>query len=215
MDSIQLICIWALPVLFAVTVHEAAHGWVADRLGDPTARILGRLTLNPIKHIDWLGTVLVPMVLVLTTGFVFGWAKPVPVNKYNLKHPRRDWALVSVAGPVSNLLMAILWAGVAKLGMMFLGVGLPALFVIYVGKAGIAINLMLGILNLIPIPPLDGGHAVSSLLPSQAAKQFDKLEPYGFFILIFLLFSGALTWLIESPYTLLSKWMYAIFGLGI
>lgn len=213
MDSIQLICIWALPVLFAVTVHEAAHGWVADRLGDPTARMLGRLTLNPIKHIDWIGTVLVPMILALTTGFIFGWAKPVPVNKYNLKHPRRDWALVSIAGPVSNLLMAVLWASIAKIGMMLLGTGSPGLFMMYVGKAGIAINLMLGVLNLIPIPPLDGGHAVSSLLPIQAARQYDKLEPYGFFVLLFLLFSGILNWFILPFYTFLSNGMYALFGL--
>lgn len=215
MDSIQLICIWALPVLFAVTLHEAAHGWVANRLGDPTAKMLGRLTLNPIKHIDWLGTVLVPMILALTTGFIFGWAKPVPVNQYNLKHPRRDWALVSLAGPVSNFLMAFLWAGIAKIGMMFLSTGSPGLFMMYVGKAGIAINLMLGILNLIPIPPLDGGHVASSLLPIQVSRHYDKLEPYGFFILLFLLFSGILNWFILPPYTFLSKGMYAFFGLGL
>ncbi len=215
MDSIQLICIWALPVLFAVTLHEAAHGWVADRLGDPTARILGRLTLNPIKHIDWIGTVLVPMILALTTGFIFGWAKPVPVNKYNLKHPRRDWALVSLAGPVSNFLMAFLWGCIAKIGMLFLGTGSPGLFMVYVGKAGIAINLMLGILNLIPIPPLDGGHVVSSLLSPPFARQYDKLEPYGFFIILFLLFTGILNGIIFHPYSFLSKWVYSIFGLGL
>ncbi|MFH1334079.1 MAG: site-2 protease family protein, partial [Pseudomonadota bacterium] len=163
---IQKVAIWILPLLFGITVHEVAHGWVASRLGDKTAQRLGRLTLNPIKHIDWLGTVLVPFVLLLISPVVFGWAKPVPVTQQNLRHPRRDMALVALAGPLSNLIMAFIWGFIMKIGTWLMPVtsqiGVPLALM---GQAGIFVNVMLMVLNLIPIPPLDGGRVVSNLLP--------------------------------------------------
>lgn len=193
LDLIQKIAIWALPVLFAITVHEVAHGWIANKLGDQTAKIMGRLTLNPIKHIDWLGTVAVPLVLLYLGGFIFGWAKPVPISPVNFKKPRRDMALVAVAGPISNLIMAVLWAIVAKIGLLlFLHVSPNARPIVLMGQAGIYINVLLGLLNLIPIPPLDGGRFVSNILPPKMAYHYDKLERFGFIILLILLVTGLL-----------------------
>jgi Zn-dependent protease len=194
MSLIQKIIIWAIPVLFAITIHEVAHGWVALKFGDKTALMMGRLTINPIKHIDPLGTILVPGVLLALGGIIFGWAKPVPVTPQNLRNPRRDMAIVAVAGPASNLLMAIFWAAIMKIGLL-LGGESPrfAIPIIYMGQAGIFINLMLMVLNLVPLPPLDGGQFVSNLLPPKKAYYFDKIEPYGFLILLVLLATGILT----------------------
>lgn len=193
-QSIQLICIWVLPVLFAVTMHEAAHGWVAYKLGDNTAYLAGRITANPLKHIDWLGTVIVPMILLLTTSFLFGWAKPVPVDGRNLRHPRRDFALVAAAGPLSNLLMAIIWILFLKLGIVLvehkIQMGVP---LVLMSKAGVMINLFLMALNLIPIPPLDGSRVVSSLLSPRLEQLYNKITPYGFLILLALLLTNILT----------------------
>lgn len=211
---IQRIAIWALPILFAITVHEVAHGWMARRLGDPTAMMLGRLTLNPIKHIDPIGTILVPGLLLLFGGFIFGWAKPVPVTWENLKHPKRDMAMVAAAGPLANLVMAFLWAIVAKLGFMlgnsFAWAALP---MIYMGGAGIAINVVLMVLNLLPIPPLDGGRVLGGLLPGPWAWQLSRLEPYGFLILLVLLMTGLLGNLLHLPVTLLQELMFNLVGL--
>ncbi len=193
LSLLQRVAIWVLPVLFAITVHETAHGWMALRLGDPTAKMLGRLTLNPIKHIDPLGTVIVPGLMLMFSGFLFGWAKPVPVTAQNLRNPRGDMAWVALAGPLSNLLMAIFWALVARIGML-LGDVSPelALFLIYSGVAGIFVNTLIGVLNLLPILPLDGGRILSALLPGRVAYQLDRLEPYGLIILVVLLFTGIL-----------------------
>jgi len=192
-STVQQISAWVMPVLLAITVHETAHGWVARRFGDKTAQMLGRLTLNPIKHIDPVGTILVPaLMLLLPGGFVFGWAKPVPVDWRNFKHPKQDMAWVAVAGPASNLLMALAWALAARVALGLSSDNWIALPLLFMGVAGIFINTILMVLNLLPLPPLDGGRVVTGLLPAPYAYQFARVEPYGFFILIALLVTGVL-----------------------
>jgi Zn-dependent protease len=188
---IQKIAIYALPVIFAITVHEAAHGYVARYFGDMTAQLEGRITLNPINHIDPIGTILVPALTMFAGGILFGWAKPVPVDFGKLRNPKRDMLWVAAAGPASNLVMAILWAVVFGFASHA-----PAAFVTplaYMAQAGIMINVVLLVLNLLPLPPLDGGRIAVSLLPNHLAYQFSKLERFGFIILIVLLFTGVLS----------------------
>jgi Zn-dependent protease len=183
----------ALPVLLAITMHEAAHGWVADRLGDHTARMLGRVTLNPLRHIDLLGTVLLPLGMYALTGFLFGWAKPVPVNPRNLRHPRRDMAIVAVAGPLSNLAMAVLWSFAIVVGAWLHPVSeWVSGPLIYMGAAGVLVNCVLLVLNMIPLPPLDGGRVIVGLLPLSLARAVSRVEPYGLVILVALLMTGIL-----------------------
>ena len=215
LTTVQLIAVWVLPVLFAITVHETAHGWIALRLGDPTAKMLGRLTLNPIKHIDPIGTIAVPALLLMLGGFLFGWAKPVPITWRNLHRPKRDMALVALAGPVANLMMALLWTLAIRLGA-WLGEGYAtlALFLIYAGVAGIFVNLVLMVLNLLPLPPLDGGRVVSGLLPGRSAYYFGRIEPYGFFILIGLLATGLLGRILWPPLQLLMGAVGGVAGLS-
>ena len=190
LSLIQKIAIWVVPVVLGITVHEVAHGWIARKLGDNTAFMLGRLTLNPLKHIDPVGTILIPgMLLLLQAGFLFGYAKPVPINWRNLRRPKRDMALVAAAGPGANLLMALAWGLLIRLG---LSLGEPGMALIYMGVAGITINIILMVLNLLPLPPLDGGRVMTGLLPGPWAYQFSRIEPYGFFILIGLLVTGVL-----------------------
>jgi len=191
---IQKIIVWALPVIFAITAHEVAHGWVALKLGDRTAQMMGRLTLNPLKHIDPVGTILVPGVLLVLGGFIFGWAKPVPVTFQNLRHPKSDMVWVALAGPMANLVMAVIWALVAKLGLTLLqsGVEIGAPMV-YMGIAGVLINTMLMMLNLLPLPPLDGGRILVGLLPGPLSWRVSQIEPYGFFILVGLLYFGIIS----------------------
>ncbi len=210
LSTIQLIAVSIIPVLFAITLHEVAHGWMAYRLGDPTAKMLGRLTLNPLKHIDPFGTVLLPLIFIMTMGFAFGYARPVPVTERNLRNPRRDMAWVAVAGPASNLLMAVIWMLIGSLGFALLNAGWDgARFLIYSGAIGGLINTLLMVLNLIPIPPLDGSRVVSSLLPGPLAWKFSRLEPYGMFIVIALFLTGI--WskvfmpLVVAIYTLLAS----------
>lgn len=192
LTTLQLIAIWILPVIFAITLHEVAHGWVAFKLGDNTAYKLGRITVNPIKHIDPIGTIILPSLLLMTIGFVFGWAKPVPVNFQQLNQPRRDMALVALAGPGANLLMAIFWAIIINIGFLFYSSYESAVFFIYVGQAGVIINLILMLLNLLPILPLDGGRVVHAMLPLNMADKFGKLEPFGLILLITLVLTGVL-----------------------
>ncbi|MEY3807579.1 MAG: hypothetical protein RI893_555 [Pseudomonadota bacterium] len=212
---LQRIVVWILPVVFAITVHEVAHGWIAKKYGDNTASLLGRLTLNPLKHVDWVGTIILPGILLITgTGFIFGWAKPVPVDPRNFENPRRDMALVALAGPVSNLLMAIAWALIARLGVT-IGAQLEpiSLPLIYTGIAGISINLALAMINLLPIPPLDGSRILTGILPGNLAWQYNRLERYGFLILLALLYTNALGVILAYPMFIAQKIFFSIAGL--
>ena len=191
-DIAYTIAVWALPILFAITLHEAAHGWVANRLGDPTAKKLGRITINPFKHIDPVGTVIVPLFLAMVSPFVLGWAKPVPVEPRYFKSPLLDMALVAVAGPVSNFFMACLWAMFIQLVFMSLEPSHLLTFLADMGKNGIIINIVLMVLNLLPIPPLDGGRVVAGILPPNLALPFMQLERFGMVIILVLLVSGIL-----------------------
>ena len=190
---IQKIIIYSIPVIFAITVHEVAHGWMASRLGDQTARMMGRLTLNPVKHIDPVGTIMVPIIMLMFTPFMLGWAKPVPVNWRNLRHPRRDMAWVAVAGPAANLLMLVIWALLAKF-ILLSGAGKSEYGLPFMAMAmgGILINIVLIVLNLLPVPPLDGSRIVSSLLPPRSAIFYNRLEPYGLMIVLVLMATGIL-----------------------
>ena len=181
---LEKLMVFGIPAVLAVTVHEVAHGWVANKLGDSTAAQLGRLSLNPLRHVDPIGTILVPLTLyLLNAGFLFGWAKPVPVNWRNLRHVRRDMALVAVAGPFSNLLMLLGWL----LALMVFG---EHRLVVPMSWTGIFFNATIMLLNLLPIPPLDGSRIVTSLLPARAAVRYNKLEPFGIVILLVLMATG-------------------------
>lgn len=200
----QALSVAVLPILFAVTVHEVAHGWVAKQLGDPTAQRLGRLTLNPIRHIDPVGTILVPLLLFWTTGFVFGWARPVPVTWENLRRPKTDMALVAAAGPAANFLMAIGWALIGRATLL-----LPpdaawwSVPLFYMSSFGILSNVALMVLNLLPLPPLDGGRVVAGLLPGPLAWRYSRVEPYGLLILAVLLATGYLNRILEPAISLM------------
>ena len=216
MNVIQTIAIWAVPVLLAITLHEVAHGWVAKKYGDPTADTMGRLSFNPIKHIDPIGTIVVPIVLIIVTGFGFGWAKPVPINFNLLRNPKRDMIWVAAAGPFANLIMALLWAIVMKLGYVLLDqsewIAVPF---ILMGKAGIIVNLIFFLLNLIPIPPLDGGRILAGLAPVRFAHTLTKIEPLGMFIVFGLLAIGALSLILNPPLKFLSSMIANLFGIPI
>jgi Zn-dependent protease len=182
---IQTISLAAIPVLFAITLHEAAHGYVARHFGDMTAYAQGRISLNPLRHIDPVGTILLPLLTLFVGGILFGWAKPVPVNFAALRHPKKDMLWVALAGPAANLVMALFWGAMMKVALMF-----PASYfaepLIGMAEFGVTINAILMVLNLLPLPPLDGGRIAISLLPHRQAYQLAKIEPYGIYILIFL-----------------------------
>jgi Zn-dependent protease len=191
LNTIQLLIVLAPPLLLAITLHEVAHGWVALRCGDATAQSQGRLSLNPLRHIDPVGTVLVPALLAIFGGFIFGWAKPVPVNYHRLRQPKRDMAFVALAGPGANLIMALGWGLVMAIGyhlqagMAWLGQPL-----LLMGGAGVNVNVMLGVLNLAPIPPLDGSRVLAGVLPDRAGEVMARMEPYGLIILVALMTLG-------------------------
>jgi Zn-dependent protease len=187
---VQKIALSAIPIIFAITVHEASHGYAAKHFGDLTAEKMGRITLNPLKHIDPIGTILLPALTLMLGGVLFGWAKPVPVNFAGLRNPKKDMLWVAAAGPASNFMMAIFWVLVLKYAQM--APDYAAYFLLEMSKVGIMINLVLMVLNLLPLPPLDGGRIAVSLLPMNLAVKLSRLEQYGFIILIVLLFTGVL-----------------------
>ena len=194
---VQTVAIYAIPVLFAITLHEAAHGYVARHFGDMTAHAQGRISLNPVRHVDAVGTIVVPLVILLLSGnkFLFGWAKPVPVNYSALRKPRQHMAWVAAAGPAANLLMALIWVVLLKIAILQPQHGFW-LFLALVSQAGIGVNLLFMFLNLIPILPLDGGRILASLLPRRAAGQYARLEPLGLPLLIVLLLTNVLNFVL-------------------
>jgi len=212
---IQRIAVLILPVLFAITLHEAAHGWVASRLGDDTARRLGRVSINPLRHIDPLGTVIIPLAMYLLTNFLFGWAKPVPVDFRRLKNPRRDMALVALAGPGANLLMLFLWGAVLRFSITLDSVQWFAEPLFYMGIAGMFINAILLVLNMLPILPLDGGRVLAALLPPELARRYAALEPWGLVIVVALLVSGVLGKVMWPLIEALQALVGALFGFKV
>lgn len=210
----QQFSVLVLPLLFAITIHEAAHGWVAFHLGDNTAYRAGRVTFNPIKHIDPFGTVILPLIMYFSSGMIFGWAKPVPINSSKFRHQRRDMGLVALAGPLSNLSMAIFWALSIKLSLLIIDIPHPAdHFFINMASIGISINLLLMILNLLPILPLDGGRILHSLLPPDLAKYYARLEPFGLIIIIILLITNILGKILLPPFLLIYSQLLTLIGL--
>ncbi len=208
---LQKIIFMGIPILFAITVHEVAHGWMALRCGDRTAKVMGRLTLNPIKHIDLIGTIILPGLLILIQApFLFGWAKPVPVDWRNLRNPKRDMALVALMGPLSNFVMALFWAFALK---FILSISAASYWMV-MAKTGIMINVALMVLNLLPLPPLDGSRILSSFLSPRAAYQYNKLERYGFLILMVLLLTHVLSAILLPLFMLVLNIVSSIAGLN-
>ena len=230
LSLLQRVLLWTVPVLFAITVHEVAHGLTACWLGDPTARRMRRLTLNPLRHIDPLGSLLVPAVFLLVGGFVFGWARPVPVDVTQLGKPRRDMRIVAAAGPLANLLMSLLWAGCMQAGL-WLRVQYPdaGSVLVYLGAAGVFINTAIMMLNLLPLPPLDGGRILAGLLPGRSGRWLASIEPWGFLVLMVIILAGmagklvwpmmvvgmaAATWVTGVPVDLLTNALWGLLGSG-
>ncbi len=211
-NLIQTIAIAAIPVLFAITLHEAAHGYVARYFGDMTAHQMGRISLNPMRHIDPVGTIILPLLTLALGGILFGWAKPVPVNFSALRNPKKDMLWVAIAGPASNLLMALMWALFYKLAWM----NPDSYFaepLMEMASIGIKINAVLLVLNMLPLPPLDGGRVAVSLLPRTQAYQLARIEPYGMFILIFLAVTPVLGWVLGPLVGSVYKIISFIFGI--
>ncbi len=211
-ELIQTVTIASIPILFAITLHEAAHGYAARRFGDNTAYLEGRISLNPLRHIDPVGTILLPLLTLVLGGVLFGWAKPVPVNFSALHNPKKDMLWVAIAGPASNLAMAIVWALLFKFSAAFpdnyFAEPLMGMAVI-----GIKINVVLLVLNLLPLPPLDGGRVAVSLLPHREAYQLSKIEPYGMFILIFMAITPVLGWVLFPLVGLVEKFLFIMVGI--
>lgn len=216
MNLIQTLAISALPVIFAITLHEAAHGYAARHFGDPTAWQLGRISINPLRHIDPVGTILVPALILAVSslagsGLLFGWAKPVPVNFGQLRRPKQDMLWVAAAGPAANLVMALMWALVLKLTIVMPEFGYAGALK-EMARVGIGVNAVLMFLNLLPIPPLDGGRIAVSLLPARAAWKFAQIERYGLFILLGMLFLGVLDTVLYPLLRVFNTMLRLIFG---
>ena len=211
MPDFQTLLIYIIPLLFAITLHEAAHGWVASKLGDHTARMMGRVTLDPTRHIDPIGTIAIPLVLLLSSsGFIFGWAKPVPINFNALRNGKNGMIWVALAGPGANIVMAICW-----LFVMIVAIKMNITVLIEMGRVGILVNCVLAIFNLLPIPPLDGSRVISALLPNRLAYQYNQLEQYGLYILLGLMFLGGFNYLVRPWVELILSWFnYALVILG-
>jgi Zn-dependent protease len=209
------VLVYALPVIFAITLHEAAHGYVARLFGDSTAYMLGRVTLNPVKHIDPVGTILLPIVTLAFSPFMFGWAKPVPVNFNNLRRPKADMLWVAAAGPASNLAQLAIWALVAALiGHLIPPTGLAGGFWLAVADAGIKVNIMFALLNLLPVLPLDGGRILTSVLPGRVSHAYQQTERFGLVILLALLFTGVIGWVLNPLYRGMYVNTIKLIGLG-
>ena len=211
-NFIQAAAIYAIPIIFAITFHEAAHGYVAKHFGDMTAYMQGRVSLNPFHHIDPIGTIVIPLVSLALGGFLFGWAKPVPINFGALRNPKKDMLWVAIAGPGSNLIMALFWAFMLKIATMMPGSYFASPLTV-MANMGVQINIVLMMLNLLPIPPLDGGRVMVSLLPARRAYQLAKIEPYGIIILVVLLFSGILGGIIGPLINITRGLILQLFGL--
>ena len=211
MPDFQTLLIYIIPLLFAITLHEAAHGWIASKLGDHTARMMGRVTLDPTKHIDPIGTIAIPLVLLLSSsGFIFGWAKPVPINFNALRNGKNGMIWVALAGPGANIVMAICW-----LFVMIIAIKMNITVLIEMGRVGILVNCVLAVFNLLPIPPLDGSRVISALLPNRLAYQYNQLEQYGLYILLGLMFLGGFNYLVRPWVELILSWFnYALVVLG-
>jgi Zn-dependent protease len=207
--------IWAIPVLFAITLHEVAHGWTARYFGDHTAQLLGRLSLNPLRHVDPLGTVMIPGTL-LAFGFFppFGWAKPMPVETSGLRNPRRISIMIALAGPAANILMAILWGGVLALVLQIRRGQTLDNWVLLMAQAGIKVNAVLAVFNLLPIPPLDGGRVLVGVLPARLGAGLQKIAPAGMFIVVGLSVLGLLGWLFRPAYRAAGQLIH-ILGIGL
>ena len=214
MDLVYKITLALLPVITAITLHEAAHGWVAFKLGDTTAKDLGRITVNPLKHIDPIGTIVIPIVMILMTGMAFGYARPVPVDVSNFEHPQKDMALVALAGPASNFLMAIFWMFVLMVSYKYLPQGDLANAVRYMSGIGVIINILVMVVNLFPMPPFDGGRIVTGVLPFKWAVVFVRFERYGMLLIILLLVTGILGKILMPMIQMVQNNLFSLFGLG-